>query len=409
MTSAERADARSGPSSWEYSPTLQVSGQRAGSSGHYDVGMDHVSDAANRLDSVALLKLSASAGYDVSARMLETFRAQGLLPRPTRTGHRGRAPVWLYPAGADRQLIALLGWRERTKDPNLLRVLLWLDGFPIPLTGIRDALTDGLRSMLDLLEREISAQAERHGLDASKAVHRDQALGRMASALAAKRGQNALPRHARVGARQRARAVELMLRGFALGEQVEVTTDDATAVERVLGLSPGRRHRVDGAGPWLTGPPEELFDGAEIVAIPQTLAAVLDATDAELDTARQMVAVLWRYLPLMARMLAALFDDENYAGMSGLARLDQQPELVLILVPAIISMLRAGWEQNLRAIIASLAELPDISAQTQHLLELPARTVDANLAGQPIEVQQRARRLVRAAIDGKLAHQPPHP
>src|ERR1700677_2575376 len=87
--------------------------------------------APEGLQSVDLLAAAGQAGTGVSDRMLETFRAQGLMPRPRRVGYRGRAPIWRYPPGADRQLLALLGWREHTKDPDVLQVLLWLDGFPI--------------------------------------------------------------------------------------------------------------------------------------------------------------------------------------------------------------------------------------------------------------------------------------
>jgi len=339
--------------------------------------------------------------------MLETFRAQGLLPRPIRTGHHGRAPVWIYPASADRQLIALMAWREHTKDPDVLRVLLWVDGFPIPLAAIKTALAGALQTMLDLLDREITKQAKQHGLDPDQSTDREHALGLIASTLAAKRGPKALPRHARVSAGQRTRAVELIMRRFALGEPVTVTTEEAATVERVLGVSPnGRRDRVDGAGPWLTGPAEDLFDVAGIVAVPRALTAVLDATDAELETARQMAAVLWRYLPLLARMLAALFEEENYAGMSGLGRLDQQPEFVVILVPTIVAMLRAGWEQNIQLIATGLADLPTLAEQSQRILGLPTSTVDANLAGKPADVQTRARRLILAALDGAFDYRP---
>jgi hypothetical protein len=158
-----------------------------------------------------------------------------------------------------------------------------------------------------------------------------------------------------------------------------------------------------------SGPAEALFDAAEFIAVPRALTAVLDATDAELETAREIVAALWRSLPLVARMLAALFEDENFAGMSGLSRLDQEPELVSFLVPVIIGMLRAGWEQHIQTIVTSLADLPNLAAQMDHVLELPARTVEANLANEPAEVQQRARRLVRAAIDGVFGQKAPHP
>ncbi len=372
------------------------------------MNVDLEQGAASRLTSTALTRVAAASGYDVSARMLETFRAQGLLPRPARVGHHRRAPLWISPAGADRQLISLLGWREHTKDPNVLRVLLWADGFPIPPTVVRDALADGLRTMLGLLEKEIAAHAGEDGLDAGEDVGRRRTVSLIAGALAAKRGRNSLPRHGRVSAAQRSGAIELLLRVFVLGEPADATTEKAEAVERVLGLAPnGRRHRVHGAGPWLTGPAEVFFDAAECVALPHLLPVVLDATEAELEAARHFVMVLWRCLPLMARMLTAAFDDENYAGMSELRHLDQHPEIIPIMVPAVIGMLRAGWEENLQAVAGSLGVFPELAAQIQDLLELPSKTVEANIGGLPADARQQARRLIVAAIEGKLGQPPP--
>ena len=81
------------------------------------------------LDSPRLIDTAAAAGHRISPRMVETFRAQGLLPRPVRGPNQGRTPTWIYPDGADKQLLCLLGWRARTKDPGTLKVLLWIDGF----------------------------------------------------------------------------------------------------------------------------------------------------------------------------------------------------------------------------------------------------------------------------------------
>src|SRR5580698_9701780 len=91
-------------------------------------------------DSAALLRAAARTGELVSERLLETFRAQGLIPRPYRVGNCGRSPIWRYPPGTERQLIALLRWRQHSKDPDLLKALLWLDGFPIPDATVREAL-----------------------------------------------------------------------------------------------------------------------------------------------------------------------------------------------------------------------------------------------------------------------------
>ena len=59
------------------------------------------------LDSQTLLEAAAQAGTPVSARMLETFRYKGLIPRSQRSGYRGQAPVWTYPPGSDAQLVRL--------------------------------------------------------------------------------------------------------------------------------------------------------------------------------------------------------------------------------------------------------------------------------------------------------------
>jgi hypothetical protein len=362
------------------------------------------------LDSEALLHVAAEAGHKVSLRMLETFRAQQLLPRPVRTGHRGRAPVWTYPGGADRQLVTLLGWREHTKDPDTLRVLLWIDGFPVAPDSIRAALVNGLTATLDMLEREITTQAQRHGLDPSVATDRDQALHRIAGELTAKRGPNAIPRRTRVRAADRAQAVHLLLRAFALGDAVDATADDAKTVERVLGVAPnGRRQLVNGAGPWLTGPAEALFETAEMVALPTALRAVRDATDVELATARDIVAVLFRYLPLVARMMAALFGDENYAGLAGLDQINQHPEIVMLLVPFVIGMLRAGWQDNLQAVTTALDPMPDLVAQARGLLDQPYKTIEGNLSQQPPDVRKYAQRIIDATMDGAFDQQKPNP
>src|SRR5271170_8344 len=110
-------------------------------------------------DTVTLLQAAAQAGSGISDRMLETFRGQGLIPHPRRAGYRGRAPVWRYPPGTDRQLAALLRWRRHSKDPDLLKVMLWLDGFAIPPCVVRDALARQLRVMTEVMEREIGRQA----------------------------------------------------------------------------------------------------------------------------------------------------------------------------------------------------------------------------------------------------------
>jgi hypothetical protein len=221
--------------------------------------------------------------------------------------------------------------------------------------------------------------------------------------VAAKRGTTPVPRRSRVPASDRAHALSLMIRLFGLGEKPETTAQDAVLVEKVLGMAPnGRRQTIDGTGPWLTGPAEDLFSAAEIVALPNLVEALANANEAQLATARQIAITVFRDLPLMVRMLGAISGDENYIGLAGLSQLDQHPETVIYLIPMVIAMLRAGWAENLEAVASALRPFPDLADKAQHILGMPAATIEANLAGKPTEVRERANRIINAAIEGQF-------
>jgi len=363
-----------------------------------------------RLDSQTLLRATAEAGLNVSGRLLETLRAQDLIPRPTRTGYRGRAPIWTYPPGTDRQLITVLWWRQRTKDPDVLRMLVWLDGFSIPAADIRASLIRWAQAITGVLNRALRDHARRRNLDPGSPVAQDDAVDELARTAAAKRKPSLVPRHGRVSASDRGNAIALMIRTFAFGKPVDGDAEQqAQLVERVLGLTPGRRHRIEGEGPWLTGPASDLLDAADIVALPRLLEAARDATDADIETARQTVVAMYRYLPLMVRFMDAVVGKANYLGLAGMQNIDRQPEQVPYLLLLIVGMLRAGWTDNLRDVTAALGAAPDMADGMQRILELPAKTLQANLSSQPPEVREKVSRLINAATDGQLslAPQPP--
>ncbi|MCM2416510.1 hypothetical protein [Streptomyces sp. RKAG293] len=356
------------------------------------------------IEGADLIQTGAVAGHGVSARMLETFRAQGLVSRPKRAANRGLTPVWLYPPGTERQLVSLMLWREQTKNPDTLRVLLWMDGFPIPADAVRDSVSAYLSTMTRTLERELVAEASREGLH--PVTEREATLNSVASTLAAKRGPNALPRLVRVAAAERSGAIESLLRSFALGETLGTTEEEAATAEMVLGISPGRRQRVNGAGPWLVGPAKDLFDAAKLVSVPAMAQALADATDAELESSRRLVVVLFRSLPLAARLIGAAFDDDNYAGMEGIGRLDQHPDFVLLLVPMVVGMIRVGWQENLDAMATALEGFPALAGELRNVLDMPAKEVEDNLNGQPAAIERQARLMIDAAMDGKLNEAP---
>jgi hypothetical protein len=285
--------------------------------------------------------------------------------------------------------------------------LLWLDGFTIAPSAIRAALARQLQVMTQAVEREISRHAQRLGLDPADGTARTQAIDALGQTIAAQRGATPLPRRSRIAAQDRTRAVTLMIRTYGLGETLPVTADDAAVVERVLGLAPnGRRNTIADAGPWLTGPAEDLLGAAGIVGLPHLLAAVNAASDADLMAARQTVAVLFRYLPLMIRMLGAMFGDDNYTGLAGLRQIDQNPESLTYLVPLVIAMLQAGWKKNLDAVTSALSPFPALAERAQQLLDLPSATLTANLARRPAETREHVQRIIDAAIEGQFDMDP---
>ena len=360
-------------------------------------------DQSAELNSSALLSAAEKAGYPISNRMLAAFRAQGLVPHPRRAGYRGRAPVWLYPPGTDRQLVFVLRYRALTKDQAVLRVLLWLDGFHVPASDVRHALIDHMLRMGESLEHAICTEASRLGLDPAEGIARSHAVDGLARTMAAKRGSSSLPRRGRMSARERGDAVALLIRIFGLGESVEGSPRQGDVVERILGVSPnGRRHSIAGAQPWLTGPAEDLFSAADLVSLPRLLDSVTDSTDSELETARKTVIALFRYLPLAARMTDVLSGRDNYAGLASFEYVTQHPEIVLWLVPAVVAMFRAGWSENLNTITEALQQIPGLASRAQALTDMPASTVAANLAAKPEQVRKQAERIIHAAIDGQF-------
>ncbi|WP_280669123.1 MULTISPECIES: hypothetical protein [unclassified Kitasatospora] len=202
-------------------------------------------------------------------------------------------------------------------------------------------------------------------------------------------------------AAERAGAFESLLRRFVLGEQSEVSEEHALVVEKVLGISPGRRQRVEGSGPWLTGPAKDLFDAVPI-ALPQLAQAVAQATDGELESARTLAAALFRNLPIAARLIGAATGDENRAGLHNIARLDQEPEIAVLLVPTVVAMLQAGWQENLEALAAALRPFPGMIADLDKVLDMSAKEVQGNLASQPPNIRVRAQKMIDAALEGRL-------
>jgi hypothetical protein len=359
------------------------------------------------LDGQSLIAAAGREGLAVTPRTLRRLRTQGLLPHPVRTGQRGLTPVWTYPSGTEAQLVTLLRWRQKTKSPDVLQVVLWLEGFAVCGEEVRAALTRRLRLLLEGIEQELRTHARRCGLDPDTEAGRREALQSMASVLAGKRGPAAIPRHGRMTAADRVRGLTLLLTTFGFGEP-GVGEEDAQTVERVLGIAPnGRRTRIGGQGPWLTGPAEALFGATEVASFPRLLDVAEDATDAELAAVRPLAAALFLKLPFFLRLIDVATSKNNALGMAGLSKVSKDPEFGVFVVPTLVSMLRAGWEENLRTMTQALEGTEGLQAIIPQALEMDSKTWTTNLAALPAAQREQARRIIDAAVDGTLEFMPP--
>ncbi len=104
----------------------------------------------------------------------------------------------------------------------------------------------------------------------------------------------------------------------------------------------------------------------------------------------------------MTRMLSVMFSEENYAGLAAFGQLDQHPEAVVFIVPMVLAMQKAGWRENLDTVTSALQPFPDLAAQANRILDMPAATINANLTEQPAETRVRAYRIIAAAIEGQF-------
>ncbi|MDX2621280.1 hypothetical protein PV356_17380 [Streptomyces sp. WI03-5b] len=348
-----------------------------------------------------ILLAATSAGFSVmTERRLEDFRRDGLMPRPVRVGNDGRRPVWIYPPGSDRQLVQLLRWRKHTSNVNVLRVVLWIEGFPLALDVVRASATAVMDGLSHELEQLLQTEASSRDLD--PADDQDAVVDAVAETMAAKRGKDALPRPIRVPAGKRATAVAQLLRIFAVGTQPNVTEDEAETVEKVLGVSPGRRHRVEDAGPWLTGPASVLVGAADFVSLPRMTEALTDATDTEWEEARSSAAAFFLQLPVFSRAVAAMTGNKNFAGMGGHTALDSEPLMAVLLMAFVLGARGADWFGNVEDLAATLARWPTLVGEMKQVLDLPQAELDRNLAGLSHEMRARTQRIIQALLDGEL-------
>jgi AcrR family transcriptional regulator len=257
-----------------------------------------------------------AAGGEVTDRQLELWRYKRLMPRPVRAEGQGR---WLYPPGADRRLARLVALRSSIRSLELIRVVLWLDGFAVEIEEVREALATAVRRLAEAVAPEDS----------------ESPVDALAASLAATRGRAPLAGGG-MNREDRTRAYALLI-AAAFGDPGELGArrGEEPLLARLLGESRSAASVIaagDGAALPLPGPAE----------LP---AAVEGASDAELELARRVVRAMALWWPLMVSLAGR--ERPEGAGLSALARdtFEELPaELLPLLAAGVLGALRSEPE-----------------------------------------------------------------
>lgn len=356
---------------------------------------DPLSEGTERVTGEDLLL--AAGDPTLTARRLEFWRHQGLLPKAQRTGQHGKHPQWSYPPEALDQLAALQHLRTKTKDPDLLRTALWFEGFPIDTRRVGTSIAAVLDRHLKAILKEVDKRRV-PGLAPEEANWA--ALEQIGRLLARRRGPKALPRFGRQRSEERERAMALAL-GLALGDEATAARleDDGGQLERMLGVDRGRRSRA-GLPAWLEGPPG---DGLEVFAnfgsLPALIGAVKDATEEELMASRRLARIVLDGVTAVTRIATAVVGVDNPVGFGGLAYFRDDPVTVSWLLAFLVGVGRSSMlSENLRTVVDSLSQnvLP-IDARARELARLSEdelRNRFPDLEGLPFIEQVRLKSLI---------------
>lgn len=353
----------------------------------------HLSESTERITTADLLATVEDSS--VTARTLEFWRHQGLLPKAERTGQHGKHPRWTFPVETIDQLRALLYLRSKTKDPDLLRVGLWFDGYPVEIARVRQSVAAVLCHTLDTLNKELARRSSTFGQDGDWT-----ALEQIGRTLAGKRGPNALPRYGRQRRADRERAMTLAL-GLVLGDERAVARleHDGQQVERLIGLDRGRRPR-GGLPAWLDGPPGDGLDTfAHLGSLPALIETMQSATDDELEASRGLARIMLDGILAFTRIADAFVGTENASGFGAISTFRGDPMATVWLLAFVIAAGRsATLNEGLHTVIDSLSQrvLP-VDTRARELAALDSEEL-ANrlpeLESLPFAEQVRVKRLI---------------
>ncbi len=314
------------------------------------------------LSSEDLLRYARSKGCEVTERQLETLRSQRLIPHPERRAQAGLRPVWLSPPGTEKRLVRVLRLRgETTRDPDVLRVLLWLGGEHESPKKVRESLLRILDKTQAVIDRELTTTAKSRSLVGEPEEVRRAALLKLGRELANARSKNMLVRLASARG-HRLPGIQALLYTFVLGEAPDASVGTGEDVERVLGVVPRATHdRVNSktlgvhtasAGPWHDSAPLDLAKLAEVCSLPALRSATERCSDQDLLYAREAVGPLLHTLRWFADITGHL-QPGNFLGLelfrSRTRRLDRIE--YALAVGLVVSLLQSDLRGNLVGLV----------------------------------------------------------
>jgi DNA-binding transcriptional MerR regulator len=330
----------------------------------------------------------------ITARTLEHWRQQRLLPKAQRTGQRGKHPEWSYDIAALDQLQELLRLRERSRQPDVLRAALWFRGYPVETRDARASMVAVLQRMHHVMTQEVEKRRER--VEPAGDTPWD-ALEEIGRTVARRRGRHAAPRAGRQSLHDRERATTLLLAlGLGYPEAASRLSQDAGRVERLIGVDQGRRRHA-GLIAWLSGP---AADGLNAFSATGSLPVLIDALSAasveELDASRARARSLLGGIAAVSRMADALALADNVTGLAAFEALQHEPMASVWLTAFVISIGRTSeYDVNLREIVDAIErDVTPTESAVRSLAELSKGALDQRLAHLTFIQGAQVRRLV---------------
>lgn len=272
-----------------------------------------------------MVEVAAKAGYGVTPSQVH----RAVKARLVRTSdERGGVGHQKSHASLSEDVVAqFLAWcrlRLHTTRVDQLRILMWLERWPIPLGDVRRSLaawlpTTGPMRLSDRVRHKISRMAFRH----RKEFRRDVGPYRLTDMDAADAAEYVVLR--------------------ALGDTPLMHDELRAVLAKTLGLERARVDALGDASPWYSGDaaPENLFEGFSLDEMRDMLTA---APDDDLEWARSRAHfLLWGFAPAISRLEDAA--GKGFAGLHGAAQLSPSQAALAVIVA--LHARNAGFGQNI--------------------------------------------------------------